>query len=155
MAQDFLAYWKPSTVDRELKSGDPGNHAASNQYKRIEKRDTVWFVTVRDGKLRLITRIIVADRIGQAKAAKRLGQMPSALWKSDHHIVADEGTEIKPAETDIHKVASSLRFVSSTGRDRLTITTKGTVSAQQLQTMRRLAPASVAILAKLINGDAS
>ena len=61
MARDFLAYWKPSTLEAELRIGGLLNHAASNQYRRVDAGDTVWLVSVLDGRLRLIGRIIVGQ----------------------------------------------------------------------------------------------
>jgi hypothetical protein len=150
MARDFLAYWKPSTVDLQLEAGGPQNHAASNQFGRVEKGDTVWLVTVRDGRLRFVTRIVVGQVTDQAGAARLLRCEPADLWEADYHIVAAEGTELDILDVDIQDRAPSLRFESAGGHDRLAIAEDGTVNAQQLQTMRVLSPASAEILAGVV-----
>lgn len=147
MARDYLAYWKPSTVDVQLETGGLQAHAASNQFGRVQAGDTVWLVTVRDGRLRLITRIVVGHRIGQAEATRLLGCEPDELWEAEYHILAAKGTEREITDVDIQHLAPSLRFESAGGHDRLTIARDGTVSAQQLQTMRVLSAASAGLLA--------
>jgi hypothetical protein len=148
MARAFLAYWKPSTVDTQVQTGGPQNHAASNQFGRVAKGDTVWLVTVRDGRLRLVTRIVVEHVTGQAGAALLLRCQPADLvWEAEYHIVAAEGTELEILDTDIQHLAPSLRFESVGGHDRLFRTNDGTVNAQQLQTMRVLSSASAELLA--------
>jgi hypothetical protein len=150
MARDFLAYWKPSTVDLQLEAGGPQDHAASNQFDRVEKGDTVWLVTVRHGRLRLVTRIVVGHVTDQAGAARLLRCEPADLWEADYHVVAAKGTELEIVDADVQGLAPSLRFESAAGHDRLTIAEDGTVNAQQLQTMRILSPASAALLADVV-----
>jgi hypothetical protein len=152
MIRDFLAYWKPSTVDTQVeKGGGPLEHAASNQFGRVSKCDTVWLVTVRDGRLRLVTRIVVAHVTGQAGAARLLGCDAADLWEAEYHIVAAEGTEVEILDTDIQHLAPSLRFESAGGNDRLTLAANGRVNAQQLQTMRVLSAASAELLARVMS----
>ncbi len=57
--QSLLAYWKPETADYELDRGSLLDHAASEQFQRVDVGDHVWIVTVRAGELFLIGRIIV------------------------------------------------------------------------------------------------
>jgi hypothetical protein len=147
---DFLAYWKPSTVEAQVAAGGPQNHAASAQYARASVGDTVWLVTVRSGCLWLVTRIVVGHVTGQAGAAGLLGVPAEDLWEAEYHIVSAAGMAREIAERNIQHLAPQLRFVSSSGNDRLTIGEDGAVNAQQLQTMRVLSPASVALLAAVL-----
>jgi hypothetical protein len=147
MSRDFLAYWKPSAVDAQLAKGGELGHAAGNQYRRTRAGDTVWLVTVRDGRLRLVTRIMVGHVTDQAEAARLLGCKPAGLWTADWHIVAVKGTELRVLDVDIHHLAPSLRFQSPGGHDRLAVEEDGTITAQQLQTMRVLSPRSAELLA--------
>lgn len=147
MATDFLAYWKPCTVDMQLECGGPQTHAASEQFDRVRSGDTVWLVTVREGRLRLVTHITVGHVTDQSGAARLLGVSPEDLWKAEYHIVAREGTAREITERDIQHLAPKLRFVSANGNDRLTLRDDGTTNAQQLQTMRVLSPALVELLA--------
>jgi hypothetical protein len=150
MTRDFLAYWKPSTVDTQVETGGPQKHAASNQYGRVSKGDTVWLVTVRDGRLRFVTRIVVGQVTGQPRAASVLGCRPEDLWEAEYHILAAPGTELQIMDTDIQHLAPSLRFESAGGHDRLILTDDGMVNAQQLQTMRVLSSASVDLLVAVV-----
>ncbi|MCL6504890.1 MAG: hypothetical protein K6T86_19605 [Pirellulales bacterium] len=145
MARDFLAYWKPDTADWNVAKGGPLNHAASNQFGRVEPGDTVWLVTVRSGRLYLLGRIIVGRVTDQEGAARALHTTKDYLWEADYHIIAANGTAHEITDLDIHSLAASLRFESPTGRDRLAVA-DNMVSAQQLQAMRVLSPASAELL---------
>jgi hypothetical protein len=154
MPRDFIAYWEPKTVDAAvaLKGAGHNKHAASNQFRRMKvtPNDTVWIVTVRDGRLRLVSRIVVGHVTTQRGAAKLLGVPPSQLWEATGHIIAADGTDTAIEETDIHAVAPRLRFQSASGKNRLTMKADGSVSAQQLQTMRILEPDSAEMLTKML-----
>jgi hypothetical protein len=152
MARDFLAYWRPDTVESVIeRSGRRAlDHAASDQFGRVAKGNTVWLVTIREGQLRLVTRIIVEHVTGQAGAARFLGCRPAELWKAEYHIVAARGTKLPIMDTDISHLAPLLRFESAVGRDRLDVRDDGTVNPQQLQTMRVLLPASADLLDAVI-----
>ena len=145
----FLAYWTPHTVDR-LGRGYILAHSASNQFRHVRPGDTVWLVTVRDGTLRFVTRIVVKRVTSQAGAADELGCCPDDLWDATHHIIAKAGTELPICDRDIHHLAATLRFKSDAGKDRLTLGPDGAVNPQQLQTMRRLWPEAAEMLAEEI-----
>lgn len=148
MAQDFLSYWRPDTLDAVIESGGPLNHAASNQYGRVNNGDTVWLVTVRSGRLRLAGRIIVSQVTDQAGATRILGE--TDLWEADYHILSVSGTEHQVTDLDIQQLAPQLRFDSAAGNDRLNVADDGVVSPQQLQTMRVLSPTSVGLLEEVL-----
>jgi hypothetical protein len=141
----YLNYWKPKTVELHRQEGGLWRHAASEQFSRLALGDTAWLVSVQEGRLRLVTRIVVGRITDQRGAAKLLGCKPSDLWDSSHHIIAMAGSEVGFLDVDIHHLASSLRFERAR-HDRLTLDA-GAVSAQQLQTMRVLSPASARLLA--------
>jgi len=151
MARDFLAYWKPDTADHNVTIGGPLNHAASNQFSRVEPGDTVWLVTVRSGRLYLLGRIIVGQVTDQEGAARALHT--TDLWEADYHIIAAHGTAHEITNLDIHSLAASLRFESKTGHDRLAVA-DNMVRAQQLQTMRILTPASAGLLSRALGSIA-
>ena len=154
MATDFLAYWKPSTVDAQVESGGPQNHAASGQFGRVQPGDTVWLVSVRSGRLRLVTSITVGHVTGQTGAAGLLGVPADDLWEAEYHIVAADGSGREIADRDIQYLAPQLRFVSAGGNDRLTLGEDGAVNAQQLQTMRVLSPISAELLVGVLQPNA-
>jgi hypothetical protein len=139
--QTFLYYWKPQTVDYERGRGSMLDHSSSEQFGRVSPGDHVWHVTVRDGKLSVLGRIIVGYVGDAAGAAKLLGT--DDLWESSNHIVAAAGTAEPVREVDVPDITNWLRFESS--EDRLKIR-EGRVIVQQLQTMRILAPTSAAEL---------
>ncbi|NLF70744.1 MAG: hypothetical protein GX575_17075 [Candidatus Anammoximicrobium sp.] len=105
-------------------------------------------MTVRDGVLHLVTRIVVGLVTDQAGAEKHFPYQPGGVWEASHHIIASPGTELPRYYLNIHRLAASLRFKSKKGNDRLTLTADGMVNAQQLQTMRTLWPEAAEMLAK-------
>ena len=156
MARDLVAYWEPKTVDAALAGDGSNNHAANNQFRRmkVSKGDTVWFVTVRNGRLQLITRLVVGHVTSQRGAARLLGVRSSDLYHAKDHIVAEEGTVSAVVEQDIHVLAPQLRFESASGNDRLKLLPGGDANPQQFQTMRVLTPATASLLASVISaGD--
>lgn len=146
MAKQFLHYWKPSTADAEADTKIL-DHAASNQFKRVAKGDTVWLVTARDGVLELIGKLKVAIVCGQAEAASHLRLDPDDLWDASHHIIAEDGG-LAPVWAEIQKAAAKLSFVSSTGRASLDLD-DGKVNPSQLQTMRELSAESAELLEQI------
>jgi hypothetical protein len=148
VTRDFLAYWKPSTLELELAAGGPLNHAASNQYARVDIGDTVWIVTVVEGRLRLVGRLTVGSIVDQDGAIQALGK-PN-LWPADRHILPPRDAAHEVSNKDIHHLAQELRFVSAGGKDRLAFGADGSVNPQQLQTMRVLSPDSVALLREVV-----
>jgi hypothetical protein len=156
ITRNFLAYWRPDTVDSVIERNGRRalDHAASDQFGRVAKGDTVWLVTIREGQLRLVTRIVVERVTGQAGAARLLGCRPAELWKAEYHIVAARGTKLRIMDTDISSLAPLLRFESAVGRDHLDVRDDGTVNPQQLQTMRELSPASANLLDAVISQHA-
>ena len=132
---DYLLYWKPQTVNLTLARGGSLDHAASEQLHRVSTGDTLWIVTVRSGSLRLIARLRVGHVTDREGASRLLGT--DDLWEANHHVVAQDNTAEALTEVGIDHLASSLRFESQAGKDRLAID-DGYVKAQQLQTMRIL-----------------
>ncbi|HEY0379110.1 MAG TPA: DUF3883 domain-containing protein [Pyrinomonadaceae bacterium] len=142
MAQ-FLQYWEPAQVDYDMSVEELLLHSGSEQLYRVQAGDTVWIVTVRPpGNLFVVGRLQIGERISYEEAKRRFS---SNVWKAKYHIVAESGTEEELREVSLMDIAESLRFQSSTKRDRLTLS-NGRVKAQQLQAMRRLTASSVALL---------
>ena len=151
MPREYLAYWKPRTADDQLAIGGPLRHAASNQFGRIEKGDTVWIVTVREGRLHLVAQVVVERVTGQSGAARVLDCNEADLWSAAYHIIGEPGTELPLLDVDIQSLAQSLRFDSASGNNRLRIGEDGLTSAQQLQTMRLLTAASAEALSRVVD----
>lgn len=140
---DFFLYWRPETVDDELYRDRPFDHGGSSQFYRATPGDTIWIVTVRSGSLRLVGKLGVGFIVDTAEARRRLGT--DDLWDADYHAITPAGTEERLEELHLDHVVSLLRFDSPAGHDRLTLT-DGLVSAQQLQTMRRLTQESAQLV---------
>ena len=137
-----MSYWKPATATAEARTKRL-SHASSNQFGRVEDGDTVWLVTVRSGSLELIGKIEVESVCDQEDAAERLEMAAHDLRDDSHHLIATDGG-LTPVWLDIHELEPRIRFISTTGKDRLDLS--GGRVANQLQTMRELTPESAEIL---------
>jgi len=144
MPADYLSYWKRATVQRVLEEDSPLlGHAASEQYDRLAPGDTVWIVTTwSGGHLMLLGPILVDQLTDRETAARVLGT--DDLWEASHHILAPSGREAPARDVDLSDIAAELRFESPRA-DRLDLSDPAKV-ASQLQAMRRLTPASAALL---------
>jgi len=151
--RQFLAYWKPEKVDRRLRLGDyfDQNHSASNQFRKVTKGDTVWVVTIRDGRLHFITRIIVEQITNQYNTARLLRCKRHHLREAEFHIIGAPGRGMPIWNADIHGLAEKIRFVSAAGPDMLTIGKDGAVMAQQFRILRELTPQSADLLKDAAN----
>lgn len=151
MSSDYLSYWKPDTARRCFASDDTLlRHAASNQYGKLKKGDTVWLVTTLGrGHLTLLGHIRVfrlTDQHGAEMALKT-----TDLWVARHHILAAKGQTQRARDIRLTPAqAKSLRFASP--KDRLRVV-RAKVDARQLQSMRRLKPRSVALLRRIWDGS--
>jgi hypothetical protein len=144
MSQHFLLYWKPGTADmvNEHAGNQPLYHAASDQLPRVQPDDVVWMVIVYPpGELVVVGRLRVGECLDEEQATTLLGE---DMGEADFHIIAREGTEAGLRHASLMDMAADLRF-ESRKKVRLTIR-DGRADAQQLQSMRRLTPASVKLL---------
>lgn len=145
-SQDLLLYWSPETAAEVLRRERILDHVASNQLWRASSGDTIWVVTVRDGELLLISKLlvdVVTNRIG---AINRLGA--DNVWGNKKHYAIAPANQIEPLkEASIASIANQIRFKSTNiKRTRLDIASGNRVNAQQLQTMRILEGTSAALL---------
>ncbi len=138
----FLKYWKSREADMVV--GKPIDHAGSAQFTRVKPDDLVWIVTLRDGRLKLLGRIVVSEVISQSQAQKRFAD----VYGAPIHIVAKSGTAKILEEHDIQDIASDLRFDS--GHDRLIFKSLGKADGKQLQSLRELRPESANLLANVL-----
>jgi uncharacterized protein DUF3883 len=146
-ARHFLQYWKPKQVDRETAIGHALDHSGSEQLNKINPGNIIWIVTVREGQLNLVGRLVVGEVIGYEEAKKRFPN----VWEAEHHAVAKSGTEEPINELTLMPVAESLRFISTTHRDRLDIQ-DGKVDGKQLQAIRELTADSTRLIEQLWYG---
>ncbi|MFC1871378.1 hypothetical protein ACFLYF_03145 [Chloroflexota bacterium] len=151
-AQDLLLYWSPKTAKDVLKREDILDHVASDQLKRASIGDVIWVVTVYDGELFLLGKLIVDTITDRTGAMKRLGRKD--VWgNKNHYGVAIRGKEEPLKKISLRNEIRKLVFISSNVKsNRLNIDDKGNVNAQQLQTMRILDNASAHLLDQIWKG---
>jgi hypothetical protein len=144
---DYMAYWRSDQVRMALEDAADGqgiDHAASEQFGKVRPGDTVWIVNIEKGTHRflLVGRIEVAAVVGQREANRVLRERYGPdydVYRASHHLLAIAGSEQPAREIPLDPVASRLRFVSPSPRDRLSIE-NGRVDAQQVRRLRELAP---------------
>lgn len=149
MTADFLMLWRWEYLKTSLEaSGGRLTNAGSEQFGRVCPGDRLWLVTIpKDSYLRSTGRLLLlgplrVDRVvSRAEAVKLLGR--ANIWNASLHAIADMDAAERACQLDITSLAPDLRFAGA--RDRLTLD-DGRVSALQLQTLRRLTPASAALM---------
>ena len=124
----FLVYWK--NLRGNFVPGAPIDHAWSRQFKRVTPGDTLWIVTVIGGVPYLLGRLRVAG-------ITRSGGVLHASASGRRDVVRKI-----PAQGILHR----LRFGPGKSRLRPAV---GAKLAQQLQSIRKLTPASASLLADL------
>ncbi len=140
MARHYLSYVKPEKAAYEVQRQEAESlvldHWASDQYKKVQRGDELWLVTIFEGKLFLFGHLVVSQLVSHQEAVAILER--DDLWDAEYHVIPEpedaEGLEI----VDIHELADALRFESE--QDHLRFEHDGTLTPQQLQTMRRLTP---------------
>ena len=86
---NYLVYWKPDTLQRNLKM-QAIRHTASGQYAKLRVGDTVWVVSSKcTNHLALFGRQKIDHIVDEKKAAKLLGA--KNLWESEYHAIAGRG----------------------------------------------------------------
>jgi hypothetical protein len=116
------------------------DHAASNQFGKVDPGDILWFVTYEHGTLYLIGRMQVEQIVSQTKAERMMGER---LWEATYHVIPKKGTESLVSSIDFMEVAPVLRFAS--GIHRL----PPDFTAQSVRRMRLLTTESAGILEAL------
>jgi site-specific recombinase len=145
-SDDLLLYWKPETADDVLKREDALDHVASNQLKRASAGDVIWVVTVYDGELVLLGRLIVDTVTDRTGAINRLRRKD--VWGNMKcYALARPGKEEPLMRISLRDQAKKLGFVASKAKNaHLTIDHRNRTNPQQLQTMRILDNASAQLL---------
>lgn len=149
---DYMAYWKTDQVHAALEDATHGHmvdHAASEQFGKVQPGDTVWIINIEKGTHRflLVARIEVGALVGQREADRVLKARHGDdydVYRATYHLLAIEGSEEPAREIPLEHVARQLRFVAPQARDRLTIT-DGQVDQQQVRAVRKLTPETIEI----------
>jgi hypothetical protein len=134
---DWLVYWRPDTERTGVMY-----HAASNQFHKVEPGDEVWFVTIDERELLLFGHMMVGERISDAEAKARFGD----VWEAEYHIVP-KGKAERCIDIPITNLAQELRFEGRV--DRLPLGYSGC----NLQTIRKLTLHGTAILRRAWNAN--
>lgn len=132
----FLQYWKDD--ENNIDVGTPLNHSASAQFKRVQRDDVLWIVTIVGGRLTILGTITVGKVVGQEEAE---ALMKRNIWKAPLHVIAKEGKAMRSVSIDIQALAPNLRFNSE--NDRLTLDNKDRTDGRQLQKLRELSTGTV------------
>ena len=137
----FLQYWKNYSSSAEL--GTPLLFSASNQFpkRNVSKGDSLWLVTLIEGRLTLLGHFQIDSVIGQAEAQRLLG--PSIYLASTYAIPA-RGEERPIVEVDIQHHADHLRFLGNSVK--LSFHDPEITDGKQLQSLRQLTDESVRLL---------
>ena len=135
----FLQYWKSKQADENR--GSSLGHSASAQLGRVSAGDVLWIVTIRGYHLTLLGRLFVAKVVSQREANQHFKNEES--YEAPFHVLAQH-TIAQIRELDVQDLASQLRFNSD--RDRLTFARTDRTNGRQLQSLRELTMASVALL---------
>ena len=149
---DYMAYWKTDQVRAAIEEAADGHmvdHAASEQFGKVQPGDTVWIVNIEKGTHRflLVARIEVGAVVGQREANRVLKARYGDdydVYRATHHLLAIEGSQEPAHEIPLDAVARQMRFVAPQSRDRLKIT-DGQVDQQQVRAVRELTPDTIEI----------
>lgn len=153
MGRDLMVYWVWKELrDSKVRTDGTLSYAGSDQFKKMSVRsgDTLWLVTIPDdgepdaGKLNLLGRLIVGSTLTLEQAIAVRGAH-RVRGDRKYHVEAKTGTEMSYQNIPLAHIARDLRFESKTN-DRLTVAGEGFVRGEQIQSIRILAPESVARL---------
>jgi predicted HNH restriction endonuclease len=139
----YLLYWKLKTVEYRF-YGEPLDHIAHDQLRKVEPGDLVWIVTVRGGDLLLAGRVQVGQVIDESEADSTFDtySLLNAQW---HVTAADKTAEpMQLVNLTEQSLTLSLRFQGSA--DRLRINRQGRLNTLSLYNLRRLTDDSGAVL---------
>jgi hypothetical protein len=141
MATDWLVYWRKEQILRSL-SDRLLVHAASEQFGSVHPGDTLWISGQSGSDLVTVGPLEVLELVSQEEAERRLPYKP---WQSEYHAMAAQGKATAAKEVSLAPLLEELRFLS----DRNPQLDLGKPLGQQLQSIRRLTPASAKRLRQL------
>jgi len=143
MSQHWLSFWYTDGAEATLREGLPLRHIASRQLHKVDAGDVLWIVSVVDGNLIVYNRFAV-DRQVSFEEACRIARRNDINADPDHAF-APKGAAEPLRRVSAQSLAPQLRFISPTGKDRLSLK-KGRVNPLQLRTLRRLTEPSAEAL---------
>lgn len=146
VSQAFTHYWTRAVLRAaEGDEGEPLVHTASNVFidRGVERGDRIYVVTVKNGGLYLLGRLVVGVVCDLEYAAAALGYAP---WEADDHLLASECTALRFDRRISHDVASRLTFEGARGPVKLAYKDIGVLDEQSLRGVRQLTDASADVL---------
>lgn len=150
MTKYFTHYWKNSTWkdNKNSQFADYAvKHISGNDLRKrgIEIGDTVFVITVKEGKLFLSGKLIVGKFCNRQEAALEMKCKPSDLWDAAEHIIASKFTPTTEEHWDLQvptNITEQLEFVSGDEIKGLKFKSKNYLDQQTLRSVRRLTPES-------------
>lgn len=142
----FLQYWR--TYSPEIGFGKPLNFAASAQFVRLQPGDVLWIVALKQRRLTLLGRLVVATIVNRENAVREIGE---DTYEAPLYALAKKETVHDLLEVDIQQLAARLRFNSA--KDRLDLPNPDRTNGQQLQTMRELTPETASLLQTVLRSN--
>lgn len=150
VSQAFTHYWTRAMLrSAESDAGEPLVHTASNVFvdRGIERGDRIYVVTVKDGGLYLLGRMVVGVVCDSEYAAAALGKPP---WEAEDHLLASACTALRLDRRVSHDIASRLTFEGARGAVKLAYKDIGVLDEQSLRGVRQLTEASADVLDQLL-----
>lgn len=142
MTRQYLVYWRSKNVEYARARHPLLDHASSSQFRLINTGDVLWFVTVREGKLFLVGKLIVGERTVYGRAVQVLGREIAHTGR--FVALAKPGTEEEMRDIPLDDIVNLIRFNSSTN-DRFKII-RGKMNPQQMQMKRQLTDSSCQLI---------
>ncbi len=149
--ESWGTYWSGRTATHEV--GTAVDHIASDQFDEVgvEVGDRMYVITYLNGRLHVVTSIVVADLATQERAEAILGRKD--IWDARWHVIARPET-VRPATlsaTLTDSQTSALVFINKDGahvgpaRNR-----HGSIDPQTFRTTRRIDEATAAVFGKVL-----
>lgn len=150
----YLQTWTEGAEGARRYVGEPLVHAASDQYDkmRVAPGDVLYIAYLDAKRLHLISRLRVDRILSRRQAEQHFGE---PIWSAARHAigVGDPAAFDLLVPTDVIR---ALRFERLTGRETtLAVTDDGEVNGGALQSVRRLSPASAALLDEVFEDEAA
>lgn len=150
----WVTYWSGPTAMAE--NGKLIDHIASEQLVAagVEPGDRVFVISYYQGRLHVVTSLVVEQVTTTKKAEKILGR--TDLWDATWHIIAraDSVRTATMARMLSDGEVASLRFISKDGRVAPPARNKdGGVDPQTFRTTRRVTLSTAATLAAALDAD--
>lgn len=155
----FTHYWKNKTWEDNRKadfSNQAVKHISGNDLRKVGMSvgDTVFIITVKEGKLFVAGKLTIGKFCSRTEAAKEMDCSPSKLWDAKEHIIASNYTETPPKNWDLKvplDVTKQLLFISGKEIKSLKFISDSELDQQTLRKPRQLTFESAQKLDEVLN----